>query len=177
MGPDNIVPISIARPYFCTVEALSPEANPADSKVIRYGVSPELIESLREQKQYSRLAQFYGLVRNGLILAEHLFVGLNRDLYYKGDMESDSKCLVYIRRPSKDYEWNVDGKTGEQLVKRVAKPKRVFAVVVRLFDEPGTDNIIGTIGHWNWVKEEPESNGKPLDHQNRYKDRKWSRKS
>lgn len=177
MAADNIVKISTSRPYFCTVEALSPEANPADSKVIKYGVSPELIQSLREQRQYSRLAQFFGLVRKGLILADHLFVGLNRDLYYKGDMDSDDKCLIYIRRPEYDYEWNIEARTGEQLVKIDAKPKRVFAVVVRAFDEPGKDNVIGTIRHWNWVKEEPESNGKPIDHQTRYNDRKWSRKS
>lgn len=177
MAADNIAKISDATPYFCVVEALSPIENPADSIVVKYGVRPDLIQGLRDQRQYSRLAQFFGLVRKGVILADHLFIGLQRGLYYKGDMDSDGKCLIYVRKPSCDYEWAIDGRgTNGRLIKLPAPDDYVFAVLVRHFDSSRAGGVIGTIERWSWVKEDPGSDGKPIDHQNRYKDRKWSRR-
>lgn len=64
-------------------------------------------------------------------------------------------------------------------IRKTPPPKRVFVVLVREEKQPndyeGVGSIFGSIEKWNWVKEDPELPSAPIDWQERYETRLWSR--
>jgi hypothetical protein len=53
-------------------------------------------------------------------------------------------------------------------------PGRVFVVLVRE-EPPNTENVIGSIERWNWVEEDTDLPGAPLEWSERYEEKLWSR--
>lgn len=94
------------------MDALSPDDSPEDGVVVRYGVRKEITARLQDQRRVIPIAQFWGLVEPGLIIAKHLFQGLERGLYFEGDMNADQRFLIYTWRSSRDYRWQGDPHYG-----------------------------------------------------------------
>ncbi len=129
-----------------------------------------------DRGESTAIAQFYGIVRPGLILPKHIFQGLERPLYTKGDMEGDTDKLVYSRKPTKDYVWSGDRFSGK-IDEREPLADRTFVTII----SPNRDNekfpgIEGWIEHWNWVVEDGELDAAPIDWQERYGQKLWSEK-
>src|SRR4051812_38893387 len=92
-----------SKRYWDTVEALSPDDL---STVIRFGIRRESLKSLfGDVARRTPIAQYYGLVKPGLIIARHCFRGLNRNLLYDGNMRGDVDILAYTWRPVRDAQW------------------------------------------------------------------------
>ena len=89
------------------------------------------------------------------------------------DSQADKNVLIYSLRPQVDYEWNGNQFDGYPEEKE-PPPGRVFVVIVseQSIDEHG---ISGSIGRWNWVKEQSDFWGAPLDWNQRYVEKLWSR--
>jgi hypothetical protein len=53
---------------------------------------------------------------------------------------------------------------------------RVFVVLVRE-ELPNNHGIVGSIERWNWVREDPILPHAPVDWQDRYREKVWSKES
>lgn len=162
--------ITNASGYFEIVDAPSPR----DRNVsVKLGIRRETFQRNVRLKLATTIAQYFGIVRDGLIVAEHLFRGLKRPLMHAGDKHADESVLIYAWRPVWDYEW-----TGYRLGGTIAAisppPDRVFVVIVR---ETPVDplGVSGTIEQWNWVREDPGLRHAPLSYEVRYDELIWSR--
>jgi len=89
-------------PYLDIVEARSPENH---LNVVKVGVRSDSFQQLMHQNLSTAVAQYYGIVQDGLLDARHAFMGLNRPLMHAGDMEADRSVIVYSWRPQTDYIW------------------------------------------------------------------------
>jgi len=119
------------------------------------------------------IAQYYGIVQNGLVDARHAFRGLNRPLAVAANMKADQDVVVYSWRPKCDWEWS--GTRFEGIpVPREPRIWRVFVVLVRPqeLDEHG---VSGLIERWNWVREDAILGEAPVDYEDRYGQTLWSR--
>ncbi|MFZ0477909.1 MAG: hypothetical protein WAL71_02080 [Terriglobales bacterium] len=121
------------------------------------------------------MAQFYGIVQDGLIGAQHAFRGLNRPMCYEDNMEADQTILVYSWRPSADYEFLGEGPAYDLIEMRPVQG-RAFVALVRE-EKVKQENTLteGTIEKWNWVGEDPELPGAPIDWKIRYAKKLWSK--
>jgi hypothetical protein len=164
-------------PYIDIVEARSPE-NPVN--VVKVGVRSDSFQGLMRQHLFTTVAQYYGIVQDGILDAKHAFMGLNRPLMHAGDMEADRNVIVYSWRPKIDYTWTGGRFEGAPIPKN-PPPNRVFVVLVRQENQPdnypGFGSIFGSIERWNWVTEDPDLQCAPVDWNHRYKQKLWSRNS
>jgi hypothetical protein len=162
-------------PYVDIIEARSPE-NPVS--VVKVGARIDSFQGLVQQHLFTTVAQCYGIVQDGILDARHAFMGLNRPLMHEGDMEADRNVIAYSWRPKKDYIWTRGRFDGSPIPKN-PPPNRVFVVLVRQEKEPniypGFGAIFGSVERWNWVMEAPDLSCAPVDWQNRYKQKLWSR--
>jgi len=119
------------------------------------------------------LAQYFGIVEEGMMEANHLFRGLQRPLFHAENVNGDQSVLIYSLTPDYDFVWMGDETTGDA-VKVEPPPNRVFVVLARQIeiDEYG---VSGTIEHWNWVQRDMKLDGAPIGHLERYKQTVWSR--
>lgn len=157
--------------YFDVVDAPSPES---PSSTIKLGVRHETFQTIVKFRQATALAQYYDIVKIGIIVAEHAFRGLMRPLMHNGDMRADESVLIYSWKPQYDSEWTGTPYTGS-IIRLIPPPAgRVFVVLVRE-STSSAGSVHGTIEHWNWVREDPGLKGAPIDHGLRYKTRLWSR--
>lgn len=154
--------------YKDIVEAPDPEDH---HLMVKLGVTTN---TFRLHATSSAIGQYYGIVQEGIILARHLFRGLNRPLLHEGDMNADQGVIVYTWRPLADYEWAGGRHSGR--VERIdpPPPNRVFAVLVRLI-ESDHHGVVGSVEHWNWIREDPGLPHAPVDWEQRYTKRLWSR--
>lgn len=123
------------------------------------------------------IAQFYGLVLPGLILARHVFVGLRRPLLTDGDKDADKAMLVYTRKPAYDYVW-VGGPHDGHIEQMAVPAGKVFVVIARPNHTKHTEtypDIDGWINAWCWVDEDAMLGEAPTDWVDRYDDKLWSR--
>jgi hypothetical protein len=162
-------------PYVDILDARSPE-NPLS--VVKVGVRNDSFEGLVHQHLFTTVAQYYGIVQDGILDAIHAFMGLNRPLMHAGDMEADRNVIVYSWQPKVDYTW-AGGRFDGSPTSKTPPPNRVFVVLVRQDNNPesypGFGSIFGSIERWNWVMEDPDLPLAPVDWQNRYKQKLWSR--
>lgn len=138
----------------------------------KFGIVVKQLGKCATRGQGAALAQFYNIVAPGLILAKHIFRGLNRPLFAKGNMGADSEKLIYSRKPKWDYEWK-DGPTGGP-EKKGPLPGRVFVTIVSPTDDKDFPSIVGWIEHWNWVHEAADLKEAPAEWDTRYKEKLWS---
>jgi hypothetical protein len=157
--------------YKDTVDAPSPQDA---ALIIKFGARKEIFQEYARRGQRSAIAQYYGIVQDGLILARHAFRGLRRPLMLGGDMHADETVLVYTWRSEVDYEWAGTPQYGRPQPISPPPAGRVFVVLVRE-EEPDENGVFGSIEKWNWVREDPRLRHAPVDWEQRYGTRLWSR--
>lgn len=160
-------------PYRDIVEARSPDD---ELLFVKLGLREESFQQLSRHNLPTAVAQYYGLVQDGLPQAVHAFKGLNRPLMLAHDMEADKNVVIYTWRPVEDYVW-MGGRSEGKPVAKIPPPNRVFVVLVREenADFPRVGRVIGSVEKWNWVKEDPRLPHAPVDWESRYNARLWSR--
>src|SRR5688500_7513924 len=159
-----------AGPYWDIVEAPSP-TDP--SKLVKFGVKQDAFQRLRDSGWATPVAQYYGIVQEGLCFTEHVFSGLQRPLAYSGNLRADQDILIHSWRPGVDYTWAGSPQHGSP--KQMAPPlRRVFVVLVRKI-EPDEFGVEGVIEHWNWVEEDSGLRYAPINWDSRYARKIWSK--
>jgi hypothetical protein len=141
--------------------------------VAKFGLLKPELAKYASRGLFSGLGQFYGIVTPGLIMAKHLFVGLNRPLYCDGSMTGDGNKLIYSWIPTHDYEWR-GGPSFGKLEQLPAPPNSVFVVIVsQNVNQHKEDfpNIYGWIERWNWVDSDAYIHSAPINWKTRYRDR------
>lgn len=163
-----------AGEYFCCVKARKPQsaaASDGSPETSTYGVSKSLFQTLGQHELRSYIAQFWGIVEPGLILAEYCFRGLKRGLHFDGDHDAAEKIVVYSWKPKHDYEWDKDQFSG-RIVEHAAIQGLVFVVLTRPFSAE-EDGVFGVILRWNWVRESSVLHYAPIDYKDRYEEKLW----
>ena len=121
--------------------------------VVQYALRKDDLNAYVQRHQLSLIAQFYGLVVNGLILTKHCFKGLRRDLFCDGQQGGQSKKYALVRKPAYDYVWE-GGRNGKE-VKKVAPDSSVFVVLIsENAHKENFPTIEGWIDRWCWVQED-----------------------
>jgi len=138
---------------------------------IRLGVRNESFQIAR--RTGTSVAQYFHIVRFGLVRAVHLFRGMNRDMKVRDDMKAGERVLAYVWRPEFDFEW-VGGPNSRAFPRKLTPPPLlVFVVLVRPFDVPDQYGVSGSILRWNWV--DGDFRNAPIDHEDRYDKPVWSK--
>ncbi|SRR6266852_5181504 len=162
-------------PYVDIIEARSPE-NPLN--IIKLGVNQSSFQQVIDRNLSFRVAQFYGIIQGGLKDAVHAFKGLNRPLMQADDMHADDLMIAYSWRPQFDYGWSHSRLHGNPMP-RIPPKGIVFVVLVQELKQPenypGHGVIVGTVEHWSWISEDPTLPHAPIEWQERYGQRLWSR--
>lgn len=162
-------------PYVDIVEARDP-VDPV--LVVKLGLREESFRQFLHHNLFTPVAQYYGIVQDGLLSAVHAFKGLKRPLMHGEDIKADRNVIVYSWRSEVDYVWTGSRFDGSP-IRKTPPPNLVFVVLVREEpqpnDYPRVGSILGSIERWNWVKEDPMLSQAPFDWQKRYGDRLWSR--
>lgn len=150
------------------VEGIGP-----DGKVAQYGMGKSQLRTIYDRGSNIRLAQWLGLVAQGLVLAEHIFQGLKRPLCDGDDMEADKRKLAISWRPGLDFWWTeTDRFDSGKLAFRDAPDEKVFVVNASPNRRKDQFPSVGFwIERWYWVRESNTLKGAPVDWENRY-DRK-----
>ena len=161
--------------YADIVEALSP-SNP-DLKVL-LGLRETAFQQNFRLHLATAIAQYHGLVQDGLVNAQHLFLGLKRNLMEGDDLTLGESVLVYCWRPEKNFIWSGSPEDG-RITWKIPPSDEVFVVLVRPEPQPETfsnvGTVVGSIEKWNWVKEDPGLLGAPIDSADRFVQKHWSR--
>jgi hypothetical protein len=163
-------------PYLDIVEARDP-LNAA--LVVKLGMHGDTFQQIVHNGQKTVVAQYYGIVQDGILAAVHCFEGLKRPLLDADEKKDVGKSiLVYSWRPEIDYEWSHSRFDGNPIPK-TPPPKRVFVVLVRKEPQPNryaeVGTVFGSIERWNWIKEDPGLPHAPVGWLERYEDKLWSR--
>lgn len=117
------------------------------------------------------LGLLYGNIEPGLIMAKHVYKGLNRAMYVNGNSNADTTKYAYCWTPNADYYLG-GNRFSPELVKKNAPVGRVFVAII----SPNEDltnfpDVRGWIEHWSWVDSCPNDATRPIDHENRYEDK------
>lgn len=157
-------------PYFEILEARSPDS---PSEKVHLGVRYDTFRRYATLGLSSAIAQYYGIVQDGLMDAKHAFRGLVRPLMHNGDADADRTVIIYSWRPEADWEWRGDRFSG-QVVRLEPPTHRVFVVLVRE-EEPGEFGVAGSIEKWNWIMEDLDLSEAPVEWGMRYGEKLWTR--
>jgi hypothetical protein len=162
-------------PYVHIVEARSPENY---LNIIKLGVNQASFQQFIQRNLSFVIAQFYGIIQPGLLEAVHAFKGLNRPLMQADDMQADQHIIAYSWRPQFDYVWSRSRFNGDP-IPRVPPKDTVFVVLAQILKQPEEYRdhgvIVGTIEHWSWIAEDPSLAEAPIEWQERYERKLWSR--
>jgi hypothetical protein len=150
----------------------------SEALVVNLGLRSDSFGQVLHHNLFTMVAQYYGIVQDGMLSAIHAFSGLKRPLMHGDDKDADKSVVVYSWRPAVDFVW-----TGSRLdghpIEKTPPPGRVFVVLVREEKQPnryeGVGDIWGSIERWNWVKEDPVLPQAPVDWKDRYGRKLWSR--
>jgi len=165
----------VNKDFFDRTGALDPLAPGPPGKVVKLGV--ERLNRLKLNLR-TEISQYWGIIKPGLITAEHIFQGLERGLYYKGNMEADQDVFIYTWKPPLDFVWQGNRISGKPVGRDPSKDK-VFAVLVCLYDSPVDTELFGqirgSIEHWSWLKESDQLPSAPFNWEKRYGRKVWSK--
>ena len=106
-------------------------------------------------------------------LAEFVFRGLKRPLMQRDNKKADADKLIYVWRPSGQYQWRRGGDFAVRQIQRTEPPENaVFFVIVTINkDKKYIANypaIYGWIEHWGWLGEDAKDKGHPEGWKQRY---------
>ncbi len=162
-------------PYLDIVEARDP-LNKA--LVVKVGLRGDSFQQSVQNGLKTVVAQYFGIVQDGLLDAMHCFEGLKRNLMHGDNTEVGGSVLVYSWRPEKDWIWSGSRFDGKPVAVN-PPPKRVLVALVRREEQPneysGVGSVFGSIERWNWVKEDPLLPHAPVNWEIRYGTKLWSR--
>jgi len=158
-------------PYIDIIEAWSPFDS---GLVVKVGVREESFQQLVHHNLATAVAQYYGIVQDGLLQAVHAFQGLKRPLMHGDDMRADEGVFIYSWRSELDYVWTGSRFAGHP-AQRTPPPNLVFVVLVREEQQPNDFKVFGSVERWNWVKQDPRLKHSPVDWKERYGRKLWSR--
>lgn len=159
-----------AGPYWDTVDAPSPSNS---LEVVKLGITSAAIQGHAARGMKTAIAQYYGIVQDGLIGAVHLFRGVNRPLMLGSDMQADKGVIIYTWRPQCDWEWSGSQFDGAPIRVDVPPAGLTWVVLVRE-DLDAETGVIGSIEKWNWVEADPKLAQAPKDWADRYDTKVWS---
>jgi hypothetical protein len=157
-------------PYFEVLAAPSPDD---PSQTVKVGVRNDTFQRYRKHGLVTSIAQYFGIVQEGLAETQHLFRGLERPLMHDADMDADERVLVYAWRPYCDYEWS-GGPWDGNIIPREPPPNRVFVVLVKE-EKPNEFGVYGSIEKWNWIMEDSRLKDAPVEWDVRYGKKLWSK--
>lgn len=142
---------------------------------LNIGITLKGIRARGERGQRFLLGQMYGVVGTGMIMAEHVFQGLKRDMLVREDEQAAVKKLAVTWHARRDAKL-VGDRHNCRLQYFDAPEGCVFAVYVSpnemLEDFP---DIYGWAEHWAWIAAAPDLPGAPVDWQTRYDSLIWSK--
>lgn len=162
--------IAPAGPYVDTVDAPSPQ----DPKtLVKLGLRKDTFETnYLEHHLMTAVAQYYGIVQDGMVGAQHVFHGLRRPLMLGLNKHADEAVWIYSWSPPLDYLWVGNRYNGDP-VPRKPPPGNAFVVIVRT-EDPNELGVTGSIERWNWVREHPTLPHAPIAWEQRYDEKLWS---
>lgn len=155
-----------------TADALWVESEGDPTEEVKFGLLSDDLNMYVHRGQAATFAQFYKLVLPGIILAKHIFKGLDRPLLCDNNVCGDQDKRVYSRRPVNDYTYD---RSASRVVQHLAPAGKVFVVIV----SPNTHleeypDIKAWIDHWCWVDEDKIFNDAPTDWVDRYNCKIWT---
>ncbi len=158
-------------PYRDIVEARAPDDM---ALVINLGLREDSFKQFLHHYLQTTVAQYYGIVQDGLLDALHAFRGLKRPLMVGEDTQADQSVVVYSWRSEIDYVWTGSSSEGKPIFKNPPQGQ-VFVVLVREEPQPNEFGVWGSIERWNWIKEDPSLPHAPIDWHDRYTSHLWNR--
>jgi hypothetical protein len=141
--------------------------------IVEVGIKDSTFRKFESTKQATKVAQYYGNVQDGLIEAQHAFLGLKRPHELDGDMNADKRVIIYSWRP--EYDWVWLGSRSASLPERRSPPPRLVFAVLMLLENQEEQGVSGSIVQWNWIAEDSKISQAPLDWESRYQEKLWSR--
>lgn len=154
------------------VDGLLVEKQGSEPVVAKFGIVISQLGRYSDRGKGAAIAQFYSLVGPGLIVAKHIFRGLNRPLFAKGNMKADVDKSIYSWKPRSDYEWKGGPNGGPE--KKTPPDGLVFVTIISPNNDSSFPSVAGWVEHWNWVHESGDLNGAPVDWGARYREKLWS---
>lgn len=134
-----------------------------------FAVAESKINELRARNRRVPLIQLFHIVEPGLILAEHIFRGLNRPLLYEADTEGDASKFVFTWRAKRDWDF-ADGKRFDPdgLREMPHPPGKIYAVIATPNTRTQYETVSYWIDRWFWVDEATDLPGAPVDYKERF---------
>ncbi len=124
-----------------------------------------------------QLGQLYGILEPGLIFTQHVFQGLRRDMYVREDKNAAAKKFALSWVANRDARL-VGDEYNPTLEFADPPPNRVFVVYISpnemLQEFP---DVFGWAEHWTWVAADGQLAGAPVEWNDRYDRKVWSRKT
>ena len=140
------------------------------------GFDGTLLRTLIGYGRHTQAFAFLSLVRDQLVFAEHCFQGLNRPFFDAHLRQVTQGEGIYVYSYSLTYDVAFDH-AADRL--RVSEPPtgQVYMVVVSpVSDEDRTRfGIHGWIRWWNWVREDSDLRGAPVNPRTRFARALWTR--
>ena len=96
---------------------------------LKIGITDDAIRWGARVGMRVRIGQLYDVVGRSLILAEHIYQGLKRDMYVRDDGQAAVKKLAMTWAQNQDAIW-VGDETAGSVQTLAAPPNRVFVVYV-----------------------------------------------
>lgn len=133
------------------------------------------LEKYSERGESAAIVQFHKIVLGGLILARHVFRGLQRPLLTPKSTDGDSEKLIYTFKPKWDHEW--ERGTPGKLKTLSAPADKVFYVIVtpNVAYRDEYSDVDAWIETWGWVSEDAELDEAPTGWIDRYEEKLWTR--
>lgn len=145
------------------------------SSPLKIGISQDAIKIRVQRGLRHMVGQLYGVLGPGLILAQHVFQGLKRDMYVRNDSHADVKKLAITWAHPRDAFF-----AGDPFAARLeylpAPENRVFGVYVspnEMIEE--FPSILGWAEHWTWIAADPNTAAAPFGWAQRYEKRLWTK--
>lgn len=144
-------------------------------KPLLIGITPDAVKLRTGRGLRHMTGQLYGVLGPGLIMAEHVFRGLKRDMRVRDDNNADAKKLAVTWAAPRDAVF-AGGEFDGTLSFTPASKDRVFCVYISpnemLQEFP---SIFGWAEHWTWIAADPGTAGAPIGWRERYDSRIWTK--
>jgi hypothetical protein len=141
---------------------------------LKIGISQDAMKGQIGRGLRHMVGQLYGVIGPGLIMAQHVFQGLKRDMYVRNDSRADVKKLAITWAHPGDAVFLGDQFAGE-LEYGLAPKDRVFAVYVSPNEMLDTfPSIHGWAEHWTWIAADRNTPGAPINWDTRFERRIWT---
>jgi hypothetical protein len=142
---------------------------------LKIGIAQGAIKLRADRGLRHMVGQLFGVLGPGLVMAQHVFQGLKRDMYVRNDSHADVTKFAITWTHPRDAVFAGDPVAGR--LEYLPAPKdRVFGVYVSpngmLKDFP---SIFGWAEHWTWIAADPNTVGAPVDWVERYDKRIWTK--